>query len=65
VGQIVRALSASISVPPSRALVGVTLPPFVPSVLVGVGHIDTAPANVVPRFDLPAAMPSPRICTLS
>ena len=38
VAQSVRALSASISVPPSRALLGVTRSPFVPSVLVGVGH---------------------------
>ena len=34
-----RALTASINVPPSRLLRGVTRPPFVPSVLVGVGHI--------------------------
>jgi hypothetical protein len=39
VGHIVRALSASINVPPSLALLGVTSPPLVPSVLVGVGHI--------------------------
>ena len=37
----VRALSASISVPPSRALSGVTKPPFVPRLLVGVGHCFT------------------------
>lgn len=41
VRHIVRAFSASINVPPSRALAGVTLPPFVPSVLVGVGHLFT------------------------
>lgn len=33
-----RALKASISVPPSRPFIGVTRPPFVPSVAVGVGH---------------------------
>ena len=38
VGHIARALTASISVPPSRLLRGVTLPPFVPNEAVGVGH---------------------------
>lgn len=42
VGQVVRALTASISVPPSDPLRGVMRPPLVPSVAVGVGHAFTA-----------------------
>lgn len=41
VGHIARALTASISVPPSLLLRGVTRPPFVPRLLVGVGHACT------------------------
>ena len=42
VGHISRALTASINVPPSRPLRGVTRPPFVPRLAVGVGHAFTA-----------------------
>jgi hypothetical protein len=38
VGHFARADTASISVPPSRALLGDTSPPWSPSVAVGVGH---------------------------
>lgn len=43
VGHIARALTASINVPPSLDFRGVTRPPFVPSELVGVGHIARQP----------------------
>jgi len=42
---IVRLLTASISVPPSRLLRGVTRPPLVPRLLVGVGHMAAVAAN--------------------
>jgi hypothetical protein len=45
VGQVVRVLTASINVPPSRLLRGVTRPPFVPSVAVGVGRCRAATAH--------------------
>jgi hypothetical protein len=47
VGQV-RADSASISVPPSRALFGVTRPPLSAKLEVGVGHILTAVAKPSP-----------------
>jgi hypothetical protein len=55
VGHVDLALKASISVPPSLALVGVTLPPFVPNVLVGVGHL--ANAFAISRLNWPLICP--------
>ena len=52
VGQVFRALTASISVPPSRLLRGVTRPPFVPRLAVGVGQAFTAVASPSPLFAL-------------
>src|SRR6185312_8994833 len=49
VAQVVRALTASMSVPPSRLFRGVTRPPLVARDLVGVGHNLTASTNVVPE----------------
>lgn len=48
----VRALTASISVPPSRPFLGVIRPPLVPRDAVGVGHIAAQVANPSPLLAL-------------
>jgi len=48
----VRDETASISVPPSRLLRGVTLPPLVPRLAVGVGQFLTAVARPLPLVAL-------------